>query len=1465
MLDEGLWVGDVEQSISVILEHADDPAVETYTKDASGLFGPYRLGHFSGLLRFGGVDVSLGSLAGNPQWLGKGRWQLEVGSGQASNGRTVAHTLAVPPLVLAQRDDHGVLTVMTGAVEVLGAKGFAWSGWNGTRGTTRLTTNGFSADSLQLTLPAGIGWRPENEVRLRSVYTLSGASIPLDSTLDPVGPATGTVAPAQEFFAETYPVEFRSSRWRWSQGTLSLVSPGTQFVRAAQYQSTLAATGALPTSNDAFWLLLRAAAASDLSISPGHAGGISVDLAFSSGAFSPHFPLAHVQAPKGGVLRILDGRADTTNSAFALASIRVDVGEGCRDPNAADAVPSPVTHVGLDDVDLHFTPTTGLWADGPSVLDAPGVQNHLDIGHNGGQPTHRTDPFPTLRVYVPGAWVSHEDGIDSAADANATVDDFGEDPTTFNPARHLLSGYRATPSSGLEHPETAAYAAGLADYAGANFRSTNGISAHSHVGGVDTPTYPLTARSKYYARLSGVSGIHESASGPAELPAYGYDIDLTNFGLSFLSNEPHDSRIEGSITLPLPSGFTQSFERLMLTCCGNLAEGTIDPADNQKQLSYWSGTRITTRSLRFTHDPNDPCATEDALLELGITADVGHLDEQPNGFLYPRPNGSLVAMDDLGRESHLSLSALVDLAGYPFMAVRRGYFNEHSAHPDGPGWINLAGKGGVSFFRDLRLHAHVLGSTANPQPPLFLKAGWTAASDNYFNQAGFDVAHRGFPDNTTATDYQTGSTHLPRALQIWAGLSFDYSVAYDNLTRSFRSPEPQGIDIGLFDTHTEVKHLTADLADLRFGASLEISLLAIPELVLEEGLSALSDVIEEEALEILARGLDRLASLLDAQMKQVIDDVVMPAVENTVVVPLVQQLPADGNAVGIEASLNLHLEGPLTEALSSLADATETADNLAEKAANALGDATAALETARNVLVTLQNIEGLILAGLERLGIDLDQLPEDLRGEVLTEIETGLAELEAPLGPDGVQALGRLAEIRNAIEDLESAIGDIIGALEQGQDFFEQLRETVIQPVGEYAQMGDDIKERLQSWLEGGFALNPGAYGAEELRVRVRQEIRDAYAALPVAGRLRNVFRSWVYNTDSAVRGALDTAFQAINEQIVDAAMIALDELETALQPVKTFSSVVESINLNGRAHIRGDRLSVLRLDSTVVVNMPTPIPAVQVPIEFAGFFEYRELTSDGSIGCLEAIPARTSEILVGSSVGPASIFGAGNRLTVQAKFTRDGDKNLLGLVGGLTMEHRGPDIQIVGLEELSATLSIRPGLKEGYISAFARGHWSFPYPVEMAGGVFLGRSCTWEPLSWDPQASEYLPVTVDPENAYTGVYFFGEAVMPFSTVGCLFDASLGAGARLFFTDPDFDFVDVTMGGRLDGNVSAELLCLARLRGHAFLEAGLDQGNFFFGGGVDVDGKIGVCPLCVSFGAGIEASYVKGSGWDISY
>lgn len=1461
-LDPETVLSDTEEyTLTVTLEHVDDLATGVYVRDATRNFGPYRFAHFSGSILFGAVSATLNTLAAEPVYLGDSRWLLQVGSVTTTQGHTGVHTPATPPPLTVERNSRGNLQVLAGWLEVGPADAIDWSGWTGQRGPALLGTNGLATASMTLDLPPGLGWRTSNERRLRPTFTLAGASIPLDANLRPVGPASGTSALPMQILAETYPVEFQSSQWAWRDGVLILTAPSTRYLRQVHYQEWIDTLGSgdLPESNDGVWFLLRPAAASDLVIRPGWTGGINTELRFNPGDFFGHFPLSAVRAASGGTMRIVNNRVDPEDSTLPDAMVRVLYGKGCRDVGAFGALPDPVQGMQLATTTVRFTPSAGLWAEGdllPAAVE-PEVERHLEIGRNAGGPTHRTDPFSRARFYLPGSWVPHTDGFDHPGDGNEIVDEPGEAPLAFNPARYLLSGLRADENDALEHPGTDAYQAGVGDYAGFNFRHFEGLQARSRVGGGETPLYPLTTRAKYYARLSGVAGIHESSEGPHQLPAYGYDVSLSNFGLSFLDNTPHDSRIDGSVQLPYPTGFAQAFDRLMLNCCGNLTDGRIDPADTQKQLAYWSATRIVTRSLRFTHDPNEPCATDDALLELGITADVAHLDEEPAGFLYPRPDGTLVATDEHDRESHLVLSPMVDLAGYPFSAVRRTYFNDHAAFTAGPGWINVAGAAGVSFFRDLTVQGHILGSSATPAPPLFLKGGWAAAANTFFNQAGFDADHRGYPPGHEVDAYRTGNTHLPRAQQVWFGtVPFDYAVRFDPLTRSFRSPEPEGIDLVVLGSDSEVERLNAELADLRFSAFLNLSLLAAPELLVEEGVSWITGHLEDAAVESIRAGLDRLAALLDSQMRQLLDEVILPALEQTVVVPLVAQLPANGAAAAIDAALDEHLGDPLSGTLSGLADAADAALNLTDQASQALSSAIGTLETVRQVLMTLQQAETLIVAGLEAVGIDVDALPAGLRDEVL-------AELESDGGP-GVGAVGRLLEIREAIAELESSIAQLIAALEQGQMFFAQLRDTVFTPLAEYLQMSNLLKQRIGTWLKGGYGLDPGAYSVEELRARVRLELRDAFAATPVAANLQAVFRSWVYNTDSAVRSALDTAFQAINDQIVAMAMVALEELIDAIQPVKSFSSVVESVNWDGRAQIRGDRLTQLRIDNRALVNLPTPVPGVQIPVEFTGFYQFRELTSDGPVGCVGGVPGRVNEILLSSSVGPASMFG-GSGLTVQSKFTRAEDGELLQMAGGLELEQQGFSLPGLGLQEFSGTLSIGPGAQEFYVSAWARGGFGIGNTViDTAGGVVVGRTCTFDAFAWDPDAGSVLGGPVGPGHAFTGIYVFGEATVPMASLACFYRGSVTAGIRAWVQDPDYDFANVEAGGRLEGGVSAEYLCLVKVRGSAFLQGGISGGLYRYVGGAELSGKVGICPLCVGFDVGIQAEHVEGQGWNLN-
>ncbi|MBN8248211.1 MAG: hypothetical protein J0L84_12300, partial [Verrucomicrobia bacterium] len=238
---DALLDGDEEQQVTVVLEHVDDLATGVFVEDARRSFGPFRIPHFSGVLRFGEVVTALQSLAADPVWVSKGRWRIHVDAAQAPNGRSLTHTLAVPPTLLVDRDARGDLSVVSGAVEVLGGKAFEWSGWTGVRGLTRLTRDGFVADWITVQLPPGAGWRPVGERRLDSEFRTAGGDVPLNLDLDPVGPASGTLPTIAQFFTETCPVEFSGRDWSWRLGVLSLIAPDTRFVRQTHYQATVAA------------------------------------------------------------------------------------------------------------------------------------------------------------------------------------------------------------------------------------------------------------------------------------------------------------------------------------------------------------------------------------------------------------------------------------------------------------------------------------------------------------------------------------------------------------------------------------------------------------------------------------------------------------------------------------------------------------------------------------------------------------------------------------------------------------------------------------------------------------------------------------------------------------------------------------------------------------------------------------------------------------------------------------------------------------------------------------------------------------------------------------------------------------------------------------------------------------------------------------------------------------------------
>ena len=65
------------------------------------------------------------------------------------------------------------------------------------------------------------------------------------------------------------------------------------------------------------------------------------------------------------------------------------------------------------------------------------------------------------------------------------------------------------------------------------------------------------------------------AEPPANLVLYGFPVSFSNLSLAFISSENTRSATVGTISVPYPSDFIQSFEEMRLTCLGDLKEAKI--------------------------------------------------------------------------------------------------------------------------------------------------------------------------------------------------------------------------------------------------------------------------------------------------------------------------------------------------------------------------------------------------------------------------------------------------------------------------------------------------------------------------------------------------------------------------------------------------------------------------------------------------------------------------------------------------------------------------------------------------------------------------------------------------------------------------------------------------------------------------------------------------------------------------
>lgn len=1391
-------------------------------------------------------------------------------------------------------------------------------------GGISLDSSGAKTGFLEAVLPAGFGWTEnKNHRTLQGTVRFQGAHA-LTPQLLPASPDYAIYSeemlgdPPLWVAEETKPVLIRLRRLVWvvAEGRFALTAydeGSIEYVRKRQVDQ-LAATTQVPStqrykrSNDDYWQLI-AAVSEEFSVRAGFNGGAELTADFAFGSVTggivarPHFPLDSVYFPIGGRMRVVDDLVVSDpafshldhNPTFNL--VGVGVSADCIDPSCGTSA-MPVGTLLPTDHRLRFTTDGGVVASGPMQTPFPLRWGRIPAL---ARFAHATDPFTQGSVHLPGTFLR----------GNLSFR-----PLEQRPAIVHLSG--ANPHSGqvTERPGSPAYFMGLADYAGLNFRAgsgapaaASGMKGESTLGGGAYGPYDLKNRSKYYVRRSGISGIHDKVgTSPEQVTISGYQFTFFNFGLAFLSNVNVDSRTEGNLFLPYPTNDSLDFEKLLFLCNGALDRADIKNGPQTIVAEYWNA-EIDVAYLQFKRNPSQLCDPSQASLAMGVTTYMAHVRDSLQGELGVFPHGNFIppGAGVEGLDSRLMLPSQVRIRGprraapgasgfetYTVTPTIGAFFNVLGnapgyAHPASiggslaQGFVNLPGLVRVSFFEAIEAHIQ----TASRRPPedldnpgpwgaaeLFVANGrWGNPAKSYFTHTTtHDKDNRGFPgaSSTALNTYRTSPAHFVRARQKWLGgaLALDYPVQWNFGTRSFRSAQPVKDDFVVMTLEQRVAYLSAERAEVRFGAQIGLPQINLANFVINTlddatGMaSAVSSALGNTVTAHLHHGLDRLAELL-ADQKQAHYERIFGAALDSFVNQLYNHLLTQWTGTGWVGG-----EVPLMNAYFANAQQSQlwqqvwlqlSTGSVSQRAAIGQG-----LDAALQAIDTFTGPNGFLRPGA---GGSVDPalvrtlvttLIQQLAGQIDSNLAAVIgnlagAQLDSLIAPHLTSAGPTLADLRVAFLDLRAALQQVRDTIDSG-DFATELNQLLVAAfTSELPIENTRIRNLIRNYLgtfnsSNRFNLaNPAV-----VKQKLRRSVTDRFYATAYVANVQVAVKQRIFDLNGTVRSVVDSSFGQVNEVIRGALAAAALELDNNFTNVLgAFGGAMASAAIDGYAVFNGDALRQVRLDGKFRWNVPTAT-------HFTAYLEINQYQSGADTRPCGDNGKDAAEVILGANNVPCDFLSPNMRVDIATKFSFDiepsGKLKPVGFAGSFQKTAGEVSFEAFSITDLAVAVAF--GRDENYLSA-ALGLRFNSYKAK--GGIFFGKTCTLQPIMmWDMFVASALG---QPSPTFTGAYVYGEAHIPVSEAvlgipaSCFFRVNAGMGLGVFY------FIEgPTYGARGMLSVSGDALCMLSLGGQLDF-VGLKQGSKFklkATGRVYVE--IGICFACVEASRSVSMTTEVGGG-----
>ena len=1416
-----------------------------------------QLMHFNGVIRFGDAAGNFGSIAiPAPQAVVPGVDGLPViglridGQSGMLPGFPGATFGSGSPLSVTLEDD-GDAVLSGGSVNVVEpAEEFAEAGdLRYELQNVALTPGGATAD-IGLLLPAGLGWTSDPELTriweselvftghsLTSEFGLSGGSLSLPNFVG-------------WFSEESKPVWFEVSQvdWNVAQSSLNLTTTGeVEFVRGAELTDLLN-DGDLPLtdrtkrSNDHVFQVIDGVSASVL-IDADSVGTalMTADFTFVSGVFRTHFPYDALLSWNGnGLLKVVQDEVDTSlsvlNSPAALTNVQY--AQDCDDIACLGAqLPKKALNFSGGGEPFRFTKTGGISGVGSLASSEKLQWGKIELLNKF---AHETSEFGACALHVPGGFSRRIPGIPS-----------GELPASILHAGH-------DPADGsLVRPGTVDFENGRGNYAGLNFRTTGGgFTGTSVLAGSSAGPYDLSSRCQYIARFAGITGIHEATTGtfPESALLAGYPVQFDDFGIQLIHSEVTDSRTKGELSLPQPAGFSVAYDKMFFTCLGSPSALEIDPAetDADKVLSYWQAD-FRAKVVSFVPLAGGACDPSSVRLSVAVEAWSSEIPEPLFGTLGFLPNGQIMTGADEETEpaidSRLTLPPTISIDGpgeerWAASTVGGAYFNHAVAAPNEVGWLNIAAKLDLPFFEDSPVHLHTRCRKNDENQIVYVMGGFrdpnesfSISGENYFTQEPFDTGHRGYALGVSLAEYREGlggddGSFQMRAQTRWLDvIDLDYTMKWEPGTRTFsKYKDTKASKFFILSLDHRCNRLTPENADLDFGASAGLQKLSLTELASGQ-VSELFDVLQDEINEeVFTNGRAAIEELLEPTMRGLfarpVQDRLDAKADDVLAILL-----ADWNAGSKEFNDPIN-KGALLAVLnqSDLAGAYQDIAGASAEAAGLLKEVKDRLIQAR---MHIEDFREYSKPGPGNKFDSIATTAKRLAGKASDKLDN-------PAYAEDVEALIEsikpvLLELDKLAEKAEDTCDDLINALDGNGTLATELKEALSEAQAELDSAVDGVAGELNGLLK---PLRPGiddfasASEQAELREKLRNAMADQFFSTSATATVQNILKQRVYDLEQRMRLVVDGVFEQADEaarELIKSVLGGVDEKLAAF--LGDAAGVMAGAEVKGKAHIRGESLTDLRLDLKVELNVSDKMKAHV-------FVEIKELNSENTPGACLPKGMMGTEVTMGAEEVALEWVFPDTSASFNTKFQFDSEGKLTGLGGALEiLGEIGFGEQLV-INEMGCAVMI--GEEEFYISAEVSLTAS---GVTGKGGVFFGKTCTLDPFFWDPTIEAALG-----EPSFTGAYAYGEAHIPLNQIlgipsSCLLNLTAGAGQGygLFAEGP-------TAIGKIFYALHGEVLCILSVTGEVSLVGAVNVGQLkptLVGQGV-LKGELGYCPLCVS-------------------